>query len=964
MKGLQVMKALSKNVMSYLTTAVTVMIFAFLFSFASSAADISIPKGAKEYNGHSYYVYSGTYTWKKAKSLCEEKGGHLVVITSKKENKFVAGLIKKKDVGFCWLGASDEKKEGNWVWVDGTKMKYSSWAKNQPDNLKGKEDYISSYTNATKWNDKRNNKSNEIRGYVCEWDITKAEVKKPELSKSKLSLYYGATSTLKMLNTESKVKWTSSNKNVATVSSKGKVTAKGLGTAKITAKIGKKTYKCTVTVKDRNVGSAIGFVTEGGGLFIKGSSVAKITFRPKNYSCAKAVVSIKNASGNTVLTKTYTGLKKNTNYTFTWDGGNAVSGSYRVTVKIGDKISYSPYLNYKAENDFSGGIGSASNPFRIASAEQLSTITKYPNAHFIQVSDLDFSDSSAGNLFSEEVPFNGTYNGNGKIIKNILSDYPIFNYVSAKAKLEHITITDSVFNTDCALVKHNYGKIANCNVDATVTLTSDSLGDIYMGIICSYNNGIISDCTVSGSASASTNEYQKAAIVGGIAGSNNGKIISCISNANVTAEATNNYWGGVFSGGIAGNNNQDGLIEACVVSGEIKATDKQDAFAGNNDGHVLDCTDNTDNKPTNNENTYVTYESERDLYFLPEKKYVKYIGRTVYQNNTLWFSMSGSGAEFITFGNSAEISFKCEGIQNIASHLRPRIQITVNGEIYFNETLKEENQLVYLDLSKITGDKVIRIIKLSESMYSACGINNIHVFDDRDIIPTKEKKLKIEFIGDSYTAGYGIDEENRRGAFSTDTENFSKTYAYLTAEKLNADYSAVAFSGYGVICGQNIPEFVITRHYEKATTTTSFEDVPSVNQWSFTDFEPNVVVINLGVNDVMYCDTEEKKESFTEEYKKLLTLVRLNNKNAHILCVHGETKNTLFPYIEKAVKAYKEETGDNKVYCDTLDFEMRNYATVIHSHPSADSHIKASEKLTIMIEDILKNQFLSSYERD
>lgn len=958
------MKALSKKVMSYLTAAVTVMIFAFLFSFDSSAADISIPKGAKEYNGHSYYVYSGAYTWKKAKSLCEEKGGHLVVITSKKENNFVAGLIKNKDVGFCWLGASDEKKEGNWIWVDGTKMKYSSWAKNQPDNLKGKEDYASSSAKATKWNDYKNAKSNEIRGYVCEWDITKAEVKKPKLSKSKVSLYYGAATTLKMLNTESKVKWSSSSKKVATVSSKGKVTAKSLGSATITAKIGKKSYKCTVTVKDRNVGSAIGFVTEGGGLFIKSSSLSRITFRPKDYGCAKAVVSIKNAQGDTVLTKTYTNLKKNTNYTFTWDGGNAYEGSYRVSVRIGNKISYSPYLAYKTANDFSGGNGSASNPFRIAYAEQFSKITNYPNAYFIQVSDLDFGNNSAGGFFSEEVPFNGTYNGNGKTIKNILSDYPVFNYVSNKAILKYITITDSVFNTYSALVKHNYGKITNCNVDATVTLTSDSLGDIYTGIICSYNNGIITDCTVSGAVSASTSEYQKAVIAGGIAGNNYGKIISCISSANVTAEATNNYWGGVFSGGIAGNNNAGGLIEDCEASGVIKGTDNQDAIAGNNDGQVLNCTDNTENKANNEENSFLTYESERDLYFLPEKKYVKYIGRTVYQNDTLWFSMSGSGTEFITSGNSAEISFKCENIQNIASHLRPRIQITVNGEICFNETLKEENQLVYLDLSKITGDKVIRIIKLSESMYSACGINNIHVFDDRDIIPTKEKKLKIEFIGDSYTAGYGIDEENRRGAFSTDTENFSKTYAYLTAERLNADYSAVAFSGYGVICGQNIPEFVITRHYEKATTTTSFEDVSSVNQWSFPDFEPNVVVINLGVNDVTYCDTEEKKESFTEEYKKLLTLVRLNNKKAHILCVHGETKNSLFPYIEKAVKAYKEETGDNKVYCDTLDFEMRNYATVIHSHPSADSHIKASEKLTVMIEDILKNQFVCSYERD
>ncbi len=46
-----------------------------------------------------------------------------------------------------------------------------------------------------------------------------------------------------------KITWKSSNKKVATVSSKGKVTAKKKGKATITAKVAGKTYKCKVTVK-------------------------------------------------------------------------------------------------------------------------------------------------------------------------------------------------------------------------------------------------------------------------------------------------------------------------------------------------------------------------------------------------------------------------------------------------------------------------------------------------------------------------------------------------------------------------------------------------------------------------------------------------------------------------------------------------------------------------------------------
>ena len=53
---------------------------------------------------------------------------------------------------------------------------------------------------------------------------------------------------MKVKGTKKKVKWSSNKKTIATVTRKGKVTAKKQGTAVITAKIGKKKYKCKVKV--------------------------------------------------------------------------------------------------------------------------------------------------------------------------------------------------------------------------------------------------------------------------------------------------------------------------------------------------------------------------------------------------------------------------------------------------------------------------------------------------------------------------------------------------------------------------------------------------------------------------------------------------------------------------------------------------------------------------------------------
>ena len=77
--------------------------------------------------------------------------------------------------------------------------------------------------------------------------------KKVKLNKVKATIYVGKTVQLKVNNNKKKVKWSSSNKKVATVSKRGKVTGKKAGKATITAQIGKKKYKCKIIVKKKAV---------------------------------------------------------------------------------------------------------------------------------------------------------------------------------------------------------------------------------------------------------------------------------------------------------------------------------------------------------------------------------------------------------------------------------------------------------------------------------------------------------------------------------------------------------------------------------------------------------------------------------------------------------------------------------------------------------------------------------------
>lgn len=144
-----------------------------------------------------------------------------------------------------------------------------------------------------------------------------------KLSKSKVTMYVGTSTTLKMKGTKAKVKWSSSNSKVVKVSTKGKITAKKVGSATIKAKVGKKTYKCKVSVKKvpkLSKTSATIYAGKSTTLKISGTKIGKPTWSSSKKSVAKV-----SSSGKV------TGLKKGTAYIYAKIGGETLK--CKVTVK-------------------------------------------------------------------------------------------------------------------------------------------------------------------------------------------------------------------------------------------------------------------------------------------------------------------------------------------------------------------------------------------------------------------------------------------------------------------------------------------------------------------------------------------------------------------------------------------------------------------------------------------------------
>lgn len=344
---------------------------------------------------------------------------------------------------------------------------------------------------------------------------------------------------------------------------------------------------------------------------------------------------------------------------------------------------------------------------------------------------------------------------------------------------------------------------------------------------------------------------------------------------------------------------------------------------------------------------------ERSSYreYALSEEYVKLTGRSASVNGELVLSASGSGIEFICKGSYAEITVAPESYYISSSHL-PRIAVYADGNLVIDECVSEER--TYRINTKYSGTK-ITLIKLSEAMHSSVKIIKAASYGMKDIEPTEEKDLRIEFIGDSITCGYGIDG-GAYGSFTTSTENFTKTYAYLTAEKLDADYSAVCYAGYGVFTGYTENglrnDKLVMNEYDKACHLTGTEDV----LWDFSKVKNDLVVINLGTNDASYCSgSAYGRQQFTDAYVQMLFSVREKNPDAYILCILGDMNNSLYPSIENAVSYYRDNYYDSRVEAFTVDFKMGENDIVIDGHPGELSNICAAESLTEKIRSIINN---------
>lgn len=153
--------------MTHMKHAIALLLATATLAFSQTPRPpVGVPADAKHFNGRWYKVILEKVPWHTAKQKAAAMRGQLAVAPDADTWKFLTGLTTAN----VWIGATDEKTEGVWEWIDGSPVTGIEWYDNQPDNSGGSENYLIIWKGRAADIPKDGKVNNQqVAGFICEW---------------------------------------------------------------------------------------------------------------------------------------------------------------------------------------------------------------------------------------------------------------------------------------------------------------------------------------------------------------------------------------------------------------------------------------------------------------------------------------------------------------------------------------------------------------------------------------------------------------------------------------------------------------------------------------------------------------------------------------------------------------------------------------------------------------------------
>lgn len=197
------------------------------------------------------------------------------------------------------------------------------------------------------------------------------------------------------------------------------------------------------------------------------------------------------------------------------------------------------------------------------------------------------------------------------------------------------------------------------------------------------------------------------------------------------------------------------------------------------------------------------------------------------------FAWSGSGMSVRFEGSSLEV---------LARGSNTWLNISIDDQPNYAVRISPESDWTVLVQGLEVGSHAAKITTRTEPLVGEFVVSGLST-DGRFLPPPAPRGIRIEFVGDSITCGYGNLAPDETHSFDPATEDFARSYAGLVAAELEADIQCLAWSGLGAVRNFDIEPSptLLERH--------RYGNPISKSDWDVSRWTPDVVVVNLGSND-------------------------------------------------------------------------------------------------------------------
>ena len=324
------------------------------------------------------------------------------------------------------------------------------------------------------------------------------------------------------------------------------------------------------------------------------------------------------------------------------------------------------------------------------------------------------------------------------------------------------------------------------------------------------------------------------------------------------------------------------------------------------------------------------------------QSYFKFIGRVKPCADGLIFDNSCATLEFQGY-MTGDVIIEINSKDNGYGYGNSFFTVYVDGKRVDTRFEVGNKQTKKLTIASFTGNyfHTVKIVKQTEFKWSLATVKTLQLTGYLTKAPEKSAYY-VEFLGDSLTAAYGnIGKPGDEPSDSPKFQDGTKSYAYLFADSIKADYSMISRSSVGISqCWSNSP---IIDYYKKYSKGRNSEDFDIANAR-----KPDLIVIHLGAND--YNVGGSNKSNFVSKGKELINYLQDNyGKDVPIIWAYDPGEG--FP--DKVKEIMNSYGGESKGYYTlSLGWSERGAG----GHPSANEHAKHAKQLLDLVtsKNILK----------